>query len=55
MALRYRPMLEVLREALRTLQDDPGPMTPEKRQLVRYLRERILANSDSQALGNCAE
>lgn len=38
-----RPMLEVLREALRTLETEPGPMTPGKAELMSYLRERIVA------------
>lgn len=49
MSIPYRPMLEVLREALRTLQTEPGPMTPNKAELMRYLRERIMANSPDAA------
>jgi hypothetical protein len=37
-------MLEVLREALRTLETEPGPMTPGKAELMTYLRERIVAH-----------
>ena len=36
-------MLHVLRDALRTLQTDPGPMTPAGAEVVSYLRERISA------------
>lgn len=49
MNISSRPMLEVLREALRTLQSDPSPMTPNKAELVSYLRERIIAHSPSTA------
>ena len=45
----YRPILEVLRDALRTLQSDPGPMTPNKAELLSYLRERIVAHSPAAA------
>ena len=49
MSNSYRSMLEVLREALRTLQSDPGPMTPDKAELMSYLRERIVAHSPAAA------
>lgn len=51
MDLQYRPLLDVLREALRVLKDEPGPMTPEKSELMRYLQERIAANGDLPVLG----
>jgi hypothetical protein len=51
----YRSLLEVFREALRTLQDEPGPMTPEKSALLRYLRERIAANTDPHPLEQASE
>ena len=38
---QYRPLLEVFREALKTLQNEPGPMIPAKAELMEYLRERI--------------
>lgn len=41
MGHQYRPLLEVFREALRTLQNEPGPMIPAKVELMEYLRERI--------------
>lgn len=41
MGYHYRPLLEVFREALRTLQNEPGPMIPAKAELMEYLRERI--------------
>jgi hypothetical protein len=44
-----RPLLEVLREALRTLEREPGPMTSEKSELMRYLRERIAASTQAPA------
>lgn len=49
MNISPRPILEVLREALRTLQSDPGPMTPNKEELMSYLRERIDAHSPQAA------
>lgn len=49
MTVTYRPMLQVLREALHTLQTEPGPMTPEKKELLSYLRERIVANQNDSA------
>jgi len=55
MGLQYRPLLEVLREALRILQNEPGPMTHEKSELMRYIRERIAANADARPLGDTAE
>lgn len=36
-----RPLIDVIREAFRTLEADPGPRTPEKSALMRQLRERI--------------
>lgn len=41
MGHQYRPLLEVFHQALRTLQDEPGPMIPAKVELMAYLRERI--------------
>jgi hypothetical protein len=41
MGYRYRPLLEVFCEALKTLQDEPGPMIPAKAELIEYLRARI--------------
>jgi len=41
MGYRYRPLLEVFREALSTLQNEPGPMIPAKAELMEYLRQRI--------------
>jgi len=41
MGHHYRPLLEVFREALRTLQNEPGPMIPAKAELMEYLRARI--------------
>jgi hypothetical protein len=49
MNFSYRPMLEILREALSVLQNDPGPLTPEKAELLSYLHERIVAHSGSPA------
>lgn len=54
MSFNYRPLFEVLREALRTLQNEPGPMTPEKSELIRYLRERIAANVNAPNLGHAS-
>ena len=54
MNFSYRPMLDVLREALSTLQNDPGPLTPEKAELLSYLHERILAHSPSPAAQSAA-
>jgi hypothetical protein len=55
MGFRYRPLLEVFREALRVLQNEPGPMTPEKSELMRYLRERIAANAAPTPLDHATE
>lgn len=55
MSFSYRPMIEVLREALHTLQSDPGPLTPEKAELLTYLRERIVAHSPSPAAPNARQ
>ena len=41
MGHQYRPLLDVFREALRTLQNEPGPMIPAKAELMEYLRARI--------------
>jgi len=41
MGYQYRPLLEVFREALHTLQNEPGPMIPAKVELIDYLRARI--------------
>jgi hypothetical protein len=41
MGYHYRPLVEVFREALRTLQNEPGPMIPAKAELMEYLRNRI--------------
>lgn len=41
MGYQYRPLLEVFREALKTLQTEPGPMIPAKAELMQYLRNRI--------------
>lgn len=41
MGYQYRPLLEVFREALRTLQNEPGPMIPAKAELMEYLCSRI--------------
>lgn len=41
MGHQYRPLLEVFREALKTLQNEPGPMIPAKLELMAYLRARI--------------
>lgn len=41
MGYQYRPLLDVFREALRTLQNEPGPMIPAKAELMEYLRSRI--------------
>jgi hypothetical protein len=41
MGYQYRPILEVFREALRTLESEPGPMIPAKAELMEYLRQRI--------------
>jgi hypothetical protein len=41
MGYQYRPLVEVFREALRTLQNEPGPMIPAKAELMEYLNERI--------------
>lgn len=36
-----RPIIEVLREALQTLDTDPKPLTPKKRELLRQIRYLI--------------
>lgn len=36
-----RPLLEVFRSTLRTLQSEPGPMTPDKAEFMEYLHRRI--------------
>ena len=41
MNFQLRPLLHVYREALRTLQSEPGPMTSNKLDLMTYLRQRI--------------
>ena len=41
MGHQYRPLLEVFRDALRTLQNEPGPMIPAKAELMEYLHARI--------------
>ena len=43
-----RPFVEVLREALQTLQTDPGPRTPEKLKLMEQIRCRIADDESSQ-------
>ena len=48
MSFKYRPFLEVLREALRTLQTEPGPKTPEKTNLMLYIRQRIAEQESPQ-------
>jgi len=46
MGYQYRPLLEVFREALSTLQNEPGPMIPAKAELMEYLRNRIAQHED---------
>jgi hypothetical protein len=41
MGHQYRPLLEVFRDALKTLQNEPGPMIPAKAELMEYLHARI--------------
>jgi hypothetical protein len=41
MGHQYRPLLEVFRDALKTLQNEPGPMIPAKAELLEYLHARI--------------
>ena len=41
MGHQYRPLLEVFRDALKTLQNEPGPMIPAKAELMEYLHQRI--------------
>jgi len=41
MGYQYRPLLAVFREALTTLENEPGPMIPAKAELMKYLRNRI--------------
>ena len=41
MTQRSRLPLDIYSNALRTLESEPGPMTPEKADLLRFLRERI--------------
>lgn len=41
MGYQYRSPLEAFRQTLRMLQDEPGPETREKTELIEYLRERI--------------
>jgi hypothetical protein len=43
-----RPYIEVIREAFRFLASDPGPKTPEKRDLMRELRQRIAEVENAQ-------
>jgi hypothetical protein len=43
-----RPYIEVIREAFRILASDPGPKTPEKRDLMRELRQRIAEVENAQ-------
>ena len=41
------PLLENLRRVLGELEAEPGPMSSEKTELIRYLRERIAVNDPS--------
>ena len=41
MTQRSRLPLDIYSNALRTLESEPGPMTPEKAELLRFLRERV--------------
>jgi hypothetical protein len=43
MTVSDRPMLKVLRERLRALQTEPGPVTLERALLMGYLAQRIVA------------
>jgi hypothetical protein len=45
-----RPYLEVLRDALRALEAEPGSATPEKSELLRQLRKRIAEIESTQRL-----
>jgi len=36
-----RPLIEVFRSSLRTLEKEPGPMTPDKTEFMEYLQRRI--------------
>lgn len=46
MGYQYRPLVEVFREALSTLQNEPGPMIPAKAELMEYLHARIAQHED---------
>ena len=41
MGYQYRSPLEVFRQTLHMLQNEPGPETREKAELMEYLRQRI--------------
>ena len=43
-----RPLMDVYREALRTLEAEPGPLTPEKVELLRHIQRRIAEQEMAQ-------
>lgn len=44
------PMLQVLCEPLRTLETDPGRITPERAEVMSYLRKRIAVHMSAAPL-----
>ena len=42
MGIQYRPLLQVDREALESLQTERGPITPEDRELLAFICLRIV-------------
>ena len=44
MMTAQQPLVDSLRDALNALQSEPGPMTPQKAELISYLRECILGS-----------
>ena len=39
-----RPLQDVFRDALRTLEAEPDRITPDKAELIEFLRQRIAEN-----------
>lgn len=37
----FRPLSDTFRSALKMIESDPGPITPEKMEFIDYLRRRI--------------
>lgn len=47
----HRPIIEILRDALRRMESDPRPETPNLRDLKRLVRERIARLKSAEQIG----